>query len=164
MTEAIIGVVVILIAGLLLMARSSISRSGAGRDYEVKRRRLLTPREIDAFGRLLEIANEKRLHVCPQASIDAFVRFEGEGAFRERSRYKARRSDFALMNHVGDVVLVVEVDDSSHRSTQDADAARDAVIALAGVPTLRIPAGRLPDRNDMRRRIQNALAGRSGRV
>jgi very-short-patch-repair endonuclease len=48
------------------------------------------------------------------------------------------------MDQKGDAVLVVEIDDASHRGREEKDAARDDVVLMAGIATLRVPGGRLP--------------------
>lgn len=147
----------LLAAMAFLLARARRAAPGADRDFTVRRRTFLTPREYDAFRLISPIAEEAGLHVCPQASMDAFLKFEGKGGFRERGRYKARRSDFALMDRSGNVVAVVEIDDASHQGREDADAARDRVVSMAGIPTARIPAGRLPDAAGMRRVLASGI-------
>jgi hypothetical protein len=143
---------------VILIAKAVRGKLGASLDYRIDRRRFLTPREADAFRMLVPIAATLGLHVCPQASIDAFLSFTGEGRFRERGRYKARRSDFAMMDGEGDVVMAIEIDDASHRGKEDSDKARDAALAMAGIPTLRVPAGKLPDRLRLRDMVQSRLA------
>jgi hypothetical protein len=136
--------VILLVVVILIVKKALQGRVGPSKDFTVKRRQFLTPREVDAFKLLAPIASAANLHVCPQASMDSFLKFEGEGGFRERGRYKARRSDFVLMDQKGDAVLVVEIDDASHRGREEKDAARDDVVLMAGIATLRVPGGRLP--------------------
>ena len=142
---------------VILIARMGSGRGATPKDFTVRLRQFLTAREMEAFRIIMPIAESMGLHVCPQASMDSFLKFEGEGGFRERGRYKARRSDFALMDRNGSVVLVIEIDDASHRGREEKDAARDSVVGMAGVNTLRVPGGRLPDTTEMRRIIELSL-------
>lgn len=147
----------ILIVAFIVVVKHLASGRTPSKDFSVRRRQFLSPREVEAFRLLLPIAASSDLHVCPQASMDSYLRFEGEGGFRERGRYKARRSDFAFMDRGGNVVLVVEIDDASHRGREEHDAARDEVVRMAGIPTVRIPAGRLPSAPEMQRILRDAL-------
>lgn len=147
----------ILIVAFVVIVKRLASGRTPSKDFTVRRRQFLTPRETEAFRLLLPIAASSDLHVCPQAAMDSYLRFEGEGGFRERGRYKARRSDFAFMDRTGNVVLVVEIDDASHRGREEQDAARDEVVRMAGIPTVRIPAGRLPAAAEMQRILREAL-------
>lgn len=158
MFDAILSVLavpaILLVFVILIVRKAMRGRAGPAKDFTVRRRQFLTPREVDAFRLLSPIAASANLHLCPQASMDSFLKFEGEGGFRERGRYKARRSDFVLMDQKGDAVLVVEIDDASHRGREDKDAARDGVVLMAGISTLRVPGGRLPSPAEMRSMLQ----------
>jgi len=161
MFDTLLGILAIpalMIIGFVLLIRKIMAgRSVPSRDFSVRRRQFLSPREVEAFRMLAPIAANADLHVCPQASMDSFLKFEGEGGFRERGRYKARRSDFAFMDRAGNVVLVVEIDDASHRGREEHDSARDAVVKMAGIPTLRVPGGRLPQIGEMQRMLGEVL-------
>jgi hypothetical protein len=154
---------VFVIMVFVLIRRTTAGRGAPSKDFTVRLRRFLSAREMEAFRILAPIAESLGLHACPQASMDSFLTFEGEGGFRERGRYKARRSDFALMDNGGSIVLIVEIDDASHRGNEEKDAARDEVVGMAGVSTLRIPAGRLPGSSDMRRLVERSLREGRGR-
>ena len=161
MIDTIIGILAVpallLLAVVVMVRRFASGRAGPSKDFTVRRRQFLTPREVEAFRLLVPIAAGADLHVCPQASMDSFLKFDGEGGFRERGRYKARRSDFAFMDRSGNVVLVVEIDDASHRGRERHDVARDAVVTMAGIPTVRVPGGRLPHVGEMQRMLGQAL-------
>jgi len=147
---------ILIVAFVIVMKRLASGRTPS-KDFTVRRRQFLSPREAEAFRLLLPIAASSDLHVCPQASMDSYLKFEGEGGFRERGRYKARRSDFTFMDRGGNVVLVVEIDDASHRGREEHDAARDEVVRMAGIPTVRIPGGRLPAAGEMQLILRDAL-------
>lgn len=157
MTGNLMVAAVLLFMAVIVIHRMRSGHGATPSDFTVRLRQFLTGREMEAFRIIVPIAESHGLHVCPQASMDSFLKFEGEGGFRERGRYKARRSDFALMDRSGSVVLVIEIDDASHRGREDKDAARDTVVKMAGVNTLRVPGGRLPDSAEMRRIIELSL-------
>lgn len=148
-----VGLIVLLAVVLVVIrfARGA-PRTTAGSTAHAKP--LLSARELD-FMRTLDAAlGDAAVHVCPQASIDEFVRFTGPEAFAARGRYRARRSDFVLMDRAARVILAIEVDDPSHDAKRDADRHRDATLTQAGIPTLRIPKGRLPDAAALRSRLR----------
>lgn len=113
-------------------------------DFTATAKRLLTQRELRFFELLDAALGGAPVHICPQASIDGFISFGGDRGFAERQRYKARRPDFVIIDAKSDVLLVVELDDPSHDRKKEEDAARDRMIAMAGIPTLRVPKGGLP--------------------
>ena len=53
--------------------------------------------------------------------------------------------------------LVVELDDRSHHNRQAEDARRDAMLAQAGYPTLRVPVRQTYNVKDLTLKIRMAL-------
>ena len=143
---------VVAVAVIVLLSRRDGGAASAA--WRAEARPLLSPRELEFMGRLMNALDDLPVHVCPQASIDEFVRFTGSDAFAQRGRYRARRSDFVLIDERARVVLAIEIDDASHDRKRDQDAARDAVLASAGIPTLRLPKGQLPSTAALRVKLR----------
>lgn len=60
-----------------------------------------------------------------------------------RNTFDRKVADFVLCTKAFEVVAVIELDDSSHRSKSNADRSRDALLTRAGYRVLRFP--RTPD-------------------
>ena len=86
------------------------------------------------------------------------VRVRGQGSEEATARNKIDRKhvDFVLVDP-GSMQpwLVIELDDRSHRSAaaRSRDADKDAALAGAGLPLLRIPAARRYDAGELRQQI-----------
>lgn len=142
-------IVVLAVIAAVMLARATNRGSSKRPTYSVRARRFLTDREIEFMRRLDQALGDAAVHICPQVSFDSILQAIGDDASgREslRARYKQKRVDFALMDAKAAVILIVEVDDSTHdgRMAQEKDAFRDDLMASAGIPTLRIPKGPLP--------------------
>jgi hypothetical protein len=73
-----------------------------------------------------------------------------------RNRFSSKRIDFVVEDRgTGKVVMLIELDDRSHRPEQDAR--RDRMMAAAGYATLRLPASEQPTREGVHRHIRNAF-------
>lgn len=78
-----------------------------------------------------------------------------------RGRIKSRHVDFVLTDPKSTrVLLVVELDDSSHASehARKVDAFKDGALAAAGVPILRVRASASYVVEDLARRVREAIA------
>lgn len=153
MAPLIIGT--ILLIGLTFLIRKT-NGGITPRSWNVEKVRLLSARELQFMALLEDALGAAPVHICPQCSIDEFIKFTGPDAFATRAIYRARRSDFTLIDSKASVLLAIEVDDASHDKMADKDAARDAVLKQAGIPTLRIPKGRLPDLYSLKRSLRDA--------
>lgn len=82
---------------------------------------------------------------------------------RHFGRISQKHADFLLVDPAtADPLLVIELDDSSHRRSQrtiESDEFKDHAYAAARVPILRIPAARSYNRSDLTARIEAALEG-----
>jgi hypothetical protein len=127
---------------------------------------LFTPAEW-AFFRALEGAVGSRYWIFAKVRIADLVtpkqtvnRRAWWRAFRQVS---SKHVDFVIVDRrTGEVHAAVELDDRSH--TRQARQARDAFVdrafAQAGIPLLRIPAGRGYDRRALADRVAAAVPGR----
>lgn len=153
-------ILVFAVVALVLFMRAT-ARGGAGRaTYDVRAQPLLTARELDFMRRLDDSLGDAAVHICPQVSFDSILKPCGDDASGRqslRARYKQKRVDFALMDAQARVLLIVEVDDSSHdgSAAQDKDAFRDDLMASAGIPTMRIAKGQLPTPAVLRARLRS---------
>jgi hypothetical protein len=73
-----------------------------------------------------------------------------------RNRFSSKRVDFVVEDRgSGKVIILIELDDRSHRPEQDAR--RDRMMAAAGYATLRLPASEQPTRESVHRHIRKAF-------
>jgi hypothetical protein len=123
----------VLLAVLAVLAAFLKRRAGADR---YTRQALLTPNEYEFYQRLLAALPE--LLVLPQVSMAAVIAPAASDAKRRLAAFRRisqKRIDFLVCRQNLDVVCALELDDSTHNRWRDAQ--RDAMLASAGVPTLR---------------------------
>lgn len=136
MNKWLLGLIVIVVlAGLILVLIKRLQTSGSGVLY--RSRELMTPNEIEFFGRLNRAL--PGLNVFPQVSMAALI----EPTATKRTarwtvafnRIQAKRVDFVIADLMGKVRAVVELDDRTHNSSKDKD--RDFMLQSAGLRVLR---------------------------
>ena len=121
-----------------------------GSDATYKPRRLLSAPEAVLFLRLQQALPNH--FVLTQVSMHrVLVATSGGKAAHNAIAQKA--IDFVICRKDFSVACVVELDDASHR--KDRDAARDALLASAGIATVRFEARAMPSVGD----IGTQLAG-----
>lgn len=101
-----------------------------------KPRLLMTSNELEFFHRIRRAALDG--FVFPQVAMAGLIEPDGlsgkayQTAFR---RISQKRVDFVVYDSSMRLIAVIELDDRTHNSTQDAE--RDAKLLTAGVRTLR---------------------------
>lgn len=146
MWAAAIAVVLFVIVVAVVVAALG-SRSSTGRDQiSVRAKPLLTEHESAFFRRLQVIFAEYNVCICPQVAMGALLRSSaqgtGKGGYRAtRNRFAAKIVDFVLCEPDGTVLVIVELDDSSHRGKESADMERDQMLTSAGYRVARIAPG-----------------------
>ena len=72
------------------------------------------------------------------------------------NRFSSKRVDFVVEDPAtGEIIMLVELDDPSHRRKADKD--RDALTRHAGYLTVRIPPGKRPTRQSVATILHDAL-------
>lgn len=149
--EVLVIFLVLVVAGLMALGgdkkkeekKPEASFSGE----KPKRRRLLTEREEAMHNRLTQAL--PNAIVLAQVSFGALLSATSRPV---RNRFDRKIADFVICNRAFQVVVVIELDDASHRGKEEKDAARDAMLKEAGYRVLRYP--NIPDidkvRSDMR--------------
>lgn len=122
--------------------------------------RLLTPNEAHFFGLLRHALPE--FDVFPQVSQGALLTLnvpETHPLFwAARSRFDKKIADFVVCDtRTTQALCVIELDDRTHDKRKDG--ARDAVVAQAGIPTLRYESRAKPNSSELRRSVLDALQG-----
>jgi len=149
--------------GLVFIGFTLRRKSLAGlRQARVQARTLLTGNEREFFGRLNRaVGNDFR--VLPQVAMGALLEPRaGEGSqqyWAIRRLFSQKIVDFVICSPSLDrPLLVVELDDKSHDKKRDKDAARDALMLEAGIPTLRWDSRNKPSVEEIRRDIFAKIA------
>ncbi|MDO4769551.1 MAG: DUF2726 domain-containing protein [Brachymonas sp.] len=104
--------------------------------FKAERRSLLSNREREMFGVLKKAFPEPNFTVLSQVSMQALITTpkKDQGA---RNRYDKKYVDFVICSPSLFVIAVIELDDCTHDRKQDKDAERDAMLASAGIRTVR---------------------------
>jgi len=134
--------------------------AGAGRRPPYKRRSVMTENELD-FHRTLRLAlPDGNWELWPQVSMAAFIAPIDDRTAKDPAQRKQfwaaygkianSRVDWVVARH-GQAFCVVELDDRTHEKAKDVE--RDAIVASAGLPTLRFHSRRKPDENTIRNRL-----------
>lgn len=134
----------ILVGGLLLafalaaLERLSHARRPGAADWPVFARPVLTEAERAFYARLRTAVPQ--YSVLCQVQIGQFVEVRDRGRRREvRNRYDRLTADFVVCADDFRVLLVIELDDSSHDQSAQRirDGKKDAVLCAAGIPVVR---------------------------
>lgn len=129
---AVIALIVILAALAVLSHR--INRKGASGNINLKARRPLTPFEEKMFFALRDALPNHI--ILAQVSFSALVTSRRE----HRNYFDRKYADFVICDQKLTPVLVIELDDSTHKTKTERDAKRDAMLATAGYRTIRYTA------------------------
>lgn len=148
----------ILLMVLLAASLAAYLKRVGRRLDQYKRQPLLTPNEYEFYQRMLSALPE--LLVLPQVSMAAVIAPSAAGgkdhliAFR---RISQKRIDFLVCHKDLTVVCAVELDDRTH--SRDRDAQRDAMLASAGVATLRFESRAKPAPAQIASRVAAVING-----
>jgi hypothetical protein len=123
--------------------------------WPVAAKHLLTERERSLYQCLLDLYPEHKLFI--QVALSQLIDVpEGhpERMFI-RNQFSQLVADFVLCRSNLSVIAVIELDDRSHERAhrRRADARKNKALADAGIRLVRIPAGRLPTEDDLRKLV-----------
>jgi len=121
---------------------------------------LMTETELRFYRRLRKLC--PNLPIATQVAMAAVIQTQLESDndwfWQAYNRYSRKIIDFVVFDErTGDALLVIELDDYSHDNKKAQDAARDAMLAAAGLKTVRFDCRSLPTDEEIRRRIDQAL-------
>jgi hypothetical protein len=114
-------------------------------------RALMTPNEIEFFGRLRDALPEH--YVFPQIAMSALLDpvAKGKAGYADFLRIAQKRIDYGIFTAGFQLVAIVELDDRFHNRVKDLQ--RDGFAASAGVRTVRFLSTRRPDREQIRQAV-----------
>jgi very-short-patch-repair endonuclease len=141
-TIAVVALAVIALAVLSAL----LKKSGKGQrrsDYEACG--LMTEPEQVLYHRLIEAL--PGLHVMGQVALSRAVRPRGKRDLRAFRAISQKSVDFVICGPDLRPLLIVELDDSSHKQhhRKRADQTKDQAIASAGIPLIRWNVREMPD-------------------
>jgi very-short-patch-repair endonuclease len=150
----ILGAVVLIILAVVLILLPRGSGPRATHQYSPKP--LLTANEKEFFARLDEAVPEYLIQ--SQVAMGALMNgTHAEGKdFATRSTFDRKIVDFVLLDDKLDVVLLIELDDRTHKASKDT--ARDAMTRQAGYATLRFESRAKPAVPELRAQILRAIS------
>ena len=93
---------------------------------------VITPFEQKMFFRLNEAFPQH--HVLAQVAFSALIT---NHQYKIRNLFNRKVTDFVILDHDFNVVVIIELDDPSHLGKEKADAERDAMLEEAGYRVLR---------------------------
>jgi hypothetical protein len=104
---------------------------------------LLTSREQMMYFRLAEVLSD---HIIfGQVAFSAFLSARDTPT---RNTFDRKRADFVVCSKAFEILAIIELDDSSHKGREVADAKRDALATAAGYRVLRYK--RMPEPEQLR--------------
>ncbi len=143
------------VAAIVLVIQLAVRLAGVG-DFRrrIERKRLMTPAEV-RFWRLLNAALPE-YRIFGQVAMGALLKpvsgLSRKDWWSTYGRFSQKIVDFAVIEPVtGEVVAIVELDDSTHDSPADAD--RDALLARGGYTVVRFQARSARDVGEVRARF-----------
>ena len=150
MTHLVLLVALLGIAAAFLLRRFG---STSQRPVLFRKKRLLTPNEVEFFHRLRQALPD--YHVFPQVSMGALMS-PGSGVSKQdylpvRNRFASKIVDFVIVDDEVNPVALIELDDRTHSAEQDAR--RDAMTQAAGYTTLRYQSRSKPTPDQIRRDV-----------
>lgn len=134
--------------GMLLIAAASRSRN-----YRYKRAHILTNNELEFYRRLQRAL--PGLEVLPQVSMAGVIRPNESNSKRWNQALwmvVSKRIDFTICRRDMSVLCVVELDDRTHDKTKDAQ--RDAILASAGIGTIRYQSRNKPNEQQIHQDVR----------
>lgn len=122
---------------------------------------VLTKAEIAFYRRLVRIVSRMQgVDIFPQVAMGAILDAErtmDQNARRAlRNRFDRKIIDFVLVDDETNVLLIVELDDSTHDSQKDR--ARDEITRAAGYTTMRIRGKAARDDGEIERMLRSHLS------
>ena len=173
-----LGVAVIVFIALIFLSRSSRKNtpqeSGKAsqdksfpRSFDLKRKQYIFTRSEKVFyGLLLEALENSEITVFAQMRLmDLFLSPSGKDAQWMRNKLMSKHVDFVLVGWPdGTPLVVVELDGASHNSKvqQSRDADKDAALASANIPVLRISTDEIMSALELKKRLATHLPGLLG--
>jgi len=141
------ALVLVAILAVVFVAPGGKGKQKSAENYTL--RAILTANEADFFHRLTRANSDG--YVFPQVALSALL----EPASKDRkvrtaafNRIARKRVDYAVYTDKLQLLCVVELDDRTHKAAHDAE--RDAMLASAGIKTLRWQSKNKPDMAEIR--------------
>lgn len=118
----------------------------------VAQKPILTPNEIEFFGRLRTALPE--LAIFPQVAMGALLKpaASGKDYHRIRGTFAQKIIDFVICDpNTLEIIVLVELDDRSHDPQKDAK--RDQITGAAGYKTIRWQSKKRPEPDEIRQTV-----------
>lgn len=131
--------------------------------HPVRPKPVMTKAEIIFYERVVRaVTNIGGIDVFPQVAMGAVLEVKNSVEKNQRravrNRFDRKIMDFVIVDAETNVLLIIELDDSTHDSARDK--ARDRITESAGYPTMRIRGKAARSDEEIERQIRNYLAFR----
>lgn len=131
--------------------------------HPVRSKPVMTKAEIIFYQRVVRaVTNIGGIDVFPQVAMGAVLEVKNSVDKNQRravrNRFDRKIMDFVIVDAETNVLLIIELDDSTHDMTRDK--ARDRITESAGYPTMRIRGKEARSDEEVERQIRNYLAFR----
>jgi hypothetical protein len=148
---ALVVLLLVVVKVLRRMSGRARALNRLGRPPSFTSRALMTPNEIEFFGRLREALPEH--HIFPQVAMSALLDplAKGKTGYADFLRIAQKRNDYGVFTPEFQLVAIVELDDRSHSRVKDQQ--RDGFVASAGIRTVRFQSSRRPNRDQIRQAV-----------
>lgn len=149
-------VLIALVIAAALALLSALRRRTGGIGYRrglFRSRPLMTDNELEFFARLEAALPDCKVfsQVAMSGLLDVALPSNHPAYWRARSAFDRKRIDYVVCARGGSpLIAVVELDDRSHDSKRRQDAERDAMLAGAGIRTVRFPSHPRPSAKEIR--------------
>jgi hypothetical protein len=157
----IAGVAAVLLGHLAVLAVLVRFRPKKPRRPLVRLRPLMTPNEREFFARLRRALPDYEVlaQVSMGALLDVNVPEGYPTLWHLRRQFAMKIIDYVVCRRDSmQLVAIVELDDRTHDGKRQQDAARDALLASAGIPTLRWDSRRKPSQREIAERVRALVA------
>lgn len=127
-------------------ARKSGFENSGKRIPGLRSRRVLTESEVEMYSLLTKAFPNKK--VLPQVSMNSIITTQ---EIKVRNSFSRRSVDFVYVDAQFMPILIVELDDRSHKYRVDDDKKRDTLINSANIPVLRFSV--IPSLKELRKQL-----------
>lgn len=148
---SVIAIVVIFI-GLLLL-QLLLKRIEEKRPWPFRKKEVMSKPEQILFFRLQEAFP----HKLTLAQVGMSRALWSPTSWKWFNRIKSKSFDFVICNKDSSILFVAELDDSSHKGREKADATKEKALKDAGIPLIRWNVKNMPDVALIRETVRKRL-------
>ena len=143
-SHSMLPVLLFIVLCVMLFAAVSYYKRKTQKKYFA--RKIMTAYEQKLFTKL-KVALPQ-YHILSQVAFSALITNQN---YKIRSQFNRKVTDFVVINDDGDVIAIIELDDSTHLDKVDEDKFRDLMLTQAGYKVVRFT--KIPTLQEIRQRV-----------